>query len=131
MYTDPHRTSADIPGTVENNPVFCYHDAFNPDKAEVEDLKQRYRQGRVGDVEVKDKLAAALNTFLAPIRERRAFYASQPGFIDEAIYNGTMRMRSEAAQTLKMVKKAMGVSGVWNKISRKAEDVRKKRDIRL
>lgn len=126
MYTDPNRTSADVPGTVEGNPVFIYHDAFNPNKAEVEDLKDRYRKGKVGDVEVKDKLAFALNTFLEPIRERRAFYASKTGFVDEIIYNGTMRMRAEAAQTLKAVKKAMGISGVWNKISRKAEEVQKK-----
>ena len=126
MYTDPNRTSADIPGTVDGNPVFIYHDAFNPNKAEIEDLKERYRKGKVGDVEVKDKLAAAINTFLEPIRERRAIYASKRGFIDEIIYNGTMKMRSEAAQTLKIVKKAMGVSGVWNKISRKAEEVQKK-----
>lgn len=126
MYTDPKRTSADIPGTVEGNPVFIYHDAFNPDKAEVEDLKDRYRKGKVGDVEVKDKLAAALNTFLDPIREKRAFYASKTGFVDEIIYDGTMKMRSEAAQTLKAVKKAMGLSGVWNKISRKAEEMKKK-----
>src|SRR5215831_2524458 len=43
MYTDPKRVRADVPGTVEGNPVFIYHDAFNPDKAEVEDLKSRYR----------------------------------------------------------------------------------------
>ena len=58
MYTDPKRVRADIPGTVEGNPVFIYHDAFNPDAAEVEDLKARYRAGKVGDVEVKKKLAA-------------------------------------------------------------------------
>ena len=57
MYTDPKRVRADIPGTVEGNPVFMYHDAFNPDTAEVEDLKARYRAGKVGDVEVKKKLA--------------------------------------------------------------------------
>ena len=57
MYTDPKRIRADIPGTVEGNPVFMYHDAFNPDTAEVEDLKTRYRAGKVGDVEVKKKLA--------------------------------------------------------------------------
>ena len=130
MYTDPKRTSADIPGTVEGNPVFIYHDAFNPDKAEVEDLKDRYRKGKVGDVEVKDKFAAALNTFLEPIREKRAFYASKTGFVDEIIYDGTMKMRSEAAQTLKAVKKAMGLSGVWNKISRKAEEMKKKEEKR-
>ena len=126
MYTDPNRTSADIPGTVEGNPVFIYHDAFNPNKAEVEELKERYRKGTVGDVEVKDKLAAAINTFLTPIRERRAFYASKQGFVDEIIYDGTMKMRAEAAQTLKAVKKAMGISGVWNRMSRKAEEMRKK-----
>lgn len=126
MYTDPNRTSADIPGRVEGNPVFIYHDAFNPDTDEVNDLKDRYRRGKVGDVEVKDKLAAALNTFLTPIRERRVLYASKPGFVDEVIYNGTLRMREEARQTLKEAKKAMGLSGVWNKISRKAEELRKK-----
>ncbi len=68
MYTDPKRVRADIPGTVEGNPVFMYHDAFNPDAAEVEDLKARYRAGKVGDVEVKTKLAAALNAMLDPMR---------------------------------------------------------------
>ena len=72
MYTDPKRVRADIPGTVEGNPVFMYHDAFNPNKDEVEDLKTRYRAGKVGDVEVKTKLAAAINAMLDPIRERRA-----------------------------------------------------------
>ncbi len=120
MYTDPNRTSADVPGTVEGNPVFIYHDAFNPNTAEVEDLKDRYRKGKVGDVEVKDKLAAALNAFLDPIRERRAYYASKKGFVDRIIYEGTLRMREEAAQTLKEVKKNMGISSIWNGISRKA-----------
>ena len=72
MYTDPKRVRADIPGTVEGNPVFVYHDAFNPNRAEVDDLKARYRAGKVGDVEVKTKLAAAVNALLEPIRERRA-----------------------------------------------------------
>ena len=72
MYTDPKRVRADIPGTVEGNPVFMYHDAFNPDTAEVEELKTRYRAGKVGDVEVKTKLAKALNAVLEPMRNRRA-----------------------------------------------------------
>ncbi|MCX7776156.1 MAG: tryptophan--tRNA ligase, partial [Spirochaetaceae bacterium] len=125
MYTDPNRIRADIPGNVEGNPVFIYHDAFNPDKAEVEDLKERYRAGRVGDVEVKEKLARALNAFLDPIRERRAYYESQKGLVDEIIYEGTMRMREEARQTLAIAKKAMGMNAVWNRISRKAEERRK------
>jgi len=128
MYTDPKRISADIPGTVEGNPVFDYHDAFNPNKAEVEDLKARYRAGKVGDVEVKEKLARALNAFLDPIRERRAKYESQSGLADEVVYDGTMRMREEGRATLSLALKAMGLSSVWNRISRKAEEVKKKRE---
>jgi tryptophanyl-tRNA synthetase len=119
--------SADIPGNVEGNPVFQYHDAFNPDRAEIEDLKSRYRLGKVGDVEVKEKLAKALNDFLDPIRERRAKYESQPGLADEVVYDGTMRMREEARATLSLAKKAMGMSAVWNRVARKAEEVKKKR----
>ena len=78
MFTDPKRVRADIPGTVEGNPVFIYHDAFNPDTAQVDDFKTRYRAGTVGDVEVKQALAAALNARLEPIRERRAEIVSQP-----------------------------------------------------
>ena len=125
MYTDPNRTRADIPGTVEGNPVFIYHDIFNTNKEEVEDLKTRYRAGKVGDVEVKQKLARALNEFLDPIRERRAHYESQKGLVDEIVYEGTQRMRQEARETLSIAKKAMGLAAVWNRISRKAEERRK------
>jgi tryptophanyl-tRNA synthetase len=128
MYTDPNRVSADIPGTVEGNPVFDYHDAFNLDKAQVEDLKSRYRAGKVGDVEVKEKLIVSLNAFLDPIRERRAKYESQSGLADEVVYDGTMKMREEARATLSVALKAMGLAAVWNRISRKAEDVKKKRE---
>jgi tryptophanyl-tRNA synthetase len=127
MYTDPKRVSADIPGTVEGNPVFIYHDAFNPDKAEIEDLKTRYRAGKVGDVEVKEKLAKALNAFLDPIRERRAKYESQAGLADEVVYDGTLKMREEARATLNLATKAMGLAAVWNRVARKAEEVKKKR----
>ncbi len=127
MYTDPNRIRADIPGKVEGNPVFIYHDVFNTNKAEIEDLKDRYRTGNVGDVEVKQKLAAAINGFLDPIRERRTEFENRSGFVDEVIYNGTMVMREEARQTLVAMKKAMGLTGVWNSISRKAEKARKKR----
>ncbi len=125
MYTDPKRISADIPGTVEGNPVFIYHDIFNPDTAEVQDLKARYRAGAVGDVEVKEKLARALNAFLDPLRERRAYYQAQPGLVEEIIYDGTERMSQLADETLMRMKKAMGLTGVWNRISRKARDRKK------
>jgi tryptophanyl-tRNA synthetase len=126
MYTDPNRVSADIPGRVKGNPVFIYHDTFNPDRAEVEDLKNRYTKGKVGDVEVKQKLAKALNGFLDPLRERRARYESRRGFVDEVIYDGTQIMRAEARKTLDAATKAMGLAAVWNRISRKAEEVKKK-----
>ena len=120
MYTDPNRISADIPGRVEGNPVFIYHDTFNPDKAEVEDLKERYRAGHVGDVEVKEKLAGAINDFLDPIRERRARY-DRPGEIEAILYQGTEVVRRETQATLLAMQKAMGLTGVWNRIRREAE----------
>ncbi len=129
MYTDPNRIRSDIPGTVEGNPVFIYHDTFNPNLAEVEDLKQRYRAGKVGDVEVKEKLVTALNNFLDPMRERRASYEAQTGFVDELLFNGTLRAREEGKQTLLEVKKAMGLTGVWNRISRAAEKRAKKVEV--
>ena len=125
MYTDPNRVSADVPGTVEGNPVFIYHDAFNPNKQEVEDLKTRYRAGKVGDVEVKEKLTVAINNLLAPMHERRAQY-EESGLIEEIIYNGTLVAREETQQTLFAMKKAMGLSGVWNRIRRKVEKRQKK-----
>ena len=121
MYTDPKRIRADIPGTVEGNPVFIYHDVFNPDKEEIEDLKTRYREGKVGDVEVKDKLAVALNRFLDPMRERRARFEADSGLVDRLIVEGTERTRAEVRATVLDMRKAMGLSGVWNQIRRKAE----------
>ncbi|MDP9312212.1 MAG: tryptophan--tRNA ligase [Chloroflexota bacterium] len=110
MYTDPNRVRADIPGKVEGNPVFMYHDAFNPNTEEVDDLKDRYRLGKVGDVEVKRKLAAAINNFLEPQRERRATFEARPGFIDEIIHEGNRRMRAVAEETVRMVEAAMGLT---------------------
>ena len=110
MYTDPKRVRADIPGTVEGNPVFVYHDAFNPGKAEVEDLKARYRAGKVGDVEVKTKLAAALNAHLDPIRQRRAAVLADPKRLREIMVEGSKRARSIADETMRRVREAMKIS---------------------
>ena len=128
MYTDPNRVRADVPGKVEGNPVFVYHDIFNPNKAEVEDLKTRYREGKVGDVEVKTKLSAALNNFLDPLREQRHAYQERTGLVEEVIFEGTQVAREEAKATLIAMKKAMGLTGVWNRISRGAEKARKRRE---
>jgi tryptophanyl-tRNA synthetase len=110
MYTDPNRIRADIPGRVEGNPVFVYHDAFNDDGEEVDDLKERYRQGKVGDVEVKRKLAAAINRFLDPIRERRAGFAQRKTLVDEIIQHGSARAREECRRTLAEAREAMGLT---------------------
>jgi len=107
MYTDPKRVRADIPGTVEGNPVFVYHDAFNPDRGEVEDLKSRYRAGKVGDVEVKTKLAAAINATLDPIRERRAKVLARPGDLRDILIEGSRRARATAAETMERVRDAV------------------------
>jgi tryptophanyl-tRNA synthetase len=125
MYTDPNRIRADIPGTVEGNPVFIYHDAFNRDKDEVEDLKTRYREGRVGDVEVKEKLAAAINDLLAPMHERRKEYEGS-GIIEDIIWSGTQKIREETQATLAEMRDAMGFSGMWKRMRRKAEKAAKK-----
>ena len=107
MYTDPNRASPTSPGNVEGNPVFAYHDAFNPDTAEVADLKSRYRSGTVSDVEVKRRLLEAILRFVAPIRERRAELSAQPGLVDEILAAGADRVRREAAATLHEVRSAM------------------------
>ncbi len=107
MYTDPKRIRADIPGTVEDNPVFTYHDAFNPDTAEVDDLKARYRAGKVGDVEVKTKLAKALNAHLEPMRARRAELLAKPAALREILFEGSRRARAVAQETMNRVRTAV------------------------
>jgi tryptophanyl-tRNA synthetase len=107
MYTDPKRIRADIPGTVEGNPVFMYHDAFNPDAAEVEDLKTRYRAGKVGDVEVKTRLAKALNAYLAPLRERRREVMSDPDHLRDIVVDGSKKARAVAHTTMERVRDAV------------------------
>lgn len=111
MYTDPQRVRADIPGRVDGNPVFVYHDAFNPDTDEVSELKERYLLGRVGDVEVKRKLARAINEFLEPMRARRAQFEQQPGLVEDILIAGTRRVRSIAQDTMDRVYDAMGLYG--------------------
>jgi tryptophanyl-tRNA synthetase len=122
MFTDPNRISADVPGKVEGNPVFIYHDTFNPNTEEVESLKGLYRQGKVGDVEVKERLSNAINAFLDPIRERRKEYAGDKGLIEQIIYQGTQKMIEISNTTVKEMRSAMGLFGNWNKISRIARE---------
>ena len=110
MFTDPTRIHPTDPGHVEGNPVFTYHDVFNPNKAEVDDLKERYRKGTVGDVEVKQRLYDALINFLAPIRERRMQYAGNPKRVYEIIIEGTRKGRTLAQATMDEVRTAMKIA---------------------
>ena len=110
MFTDPTRLRATDPGHVEGNPVFMYHDAFNPDVEEVNDLKERYVRGAVGDVEVKQKLTVALNNFLDPIRERRAYFDAHPTEVRDALAAGTAHANRVADETMRLVRDAMGLN---------------------
>ncbi len=109
MYTDPNRIHGNEPGKVEGNPVFIYHDIFNPDKNEVADLKSKYQVGNIKDVEVKEKLVTAINGFLDPIREKRAELEKNPEFIAEILEAGNKKARAESQETLKLAKEAMGL----------------------
>jgi tryptophanyl-tRNA synthetase len=109
MYTDPNRLRATDPGTVEGNPVFTYHDAFNPNKEEVEEMKRLYRIGGIGDVAVKRALARALNDFLDPIRERRAHFETQPDMVRDIVMDGTRQARKVGEETIRKVRHAMKI----------------------
>lgn len=123
MFTDPNRVHANVPGKVEGNPLFMFHDEFNPNKDEVEDFKKRYREGAIGDVEIKARLVEELNRFLEPMRERRKKYENEKGGVEKIIYEGTLKVREVAKETAKEMRGAMGLTGCWNKISRIARDV--------
>jgi len=100
MYTDPKRIRADIPGTVEGNPVFIFHDAFNANVEEVEDLKSRYRSGKVGDVEVKKKLSIAIDSIIDPIREKRSYYEKRIGEVRDILHEGSLQANRIAKENM-------------------------------
>src|SRR5713101_6380592 len=110
MFTDPTRIHPTDPGHVEGNPVFTYHDVFNPNKPEVEELKDRYSKGTVGDVEVKQRLYEALENFLTPIRDRRNHYKANPQQVYEIIREGTRKGRAVAQETMGQVRSAMKIA---------------------
>jgi tryptophanyl-tRNA synthetase len=109
MFTDPTRLRVTDPGHVDGNPVFQYHDAFNPDTAQVQELKERYLVGTVGDVEVKRQLIVALEQFLEPIRERRRRFESQPDLVRAALSEGSRHARQEAQRTMAKLRSALQI----------------------
>jgi tryptophanyl-tRNA synthetase len=114
-FTDPNRKKATDSGKVEGNPVFVYHDLINKNADEVEDLKRRYREGTVGDVEVKQKLIAAHKKYFEPMRKRRANLAEDLSLLIEMLNLGAKKANVVACNTLNEVYKVIGISNNLNK----------------
>jgi tryptophanyl-tRNA synthetase len=109
MYTDPDHLRVSDPGKVEGNVVFTYFDAFCEDRLFVEELKERYRRGGLGDVTLKRHLEDVLQALLAPIRERRALYAAEPDYVMEVLREGTRKARERTEATLAELRSALGL----------------------
>lgn len=109
MYTDPNHVRAADLGTVEGNVVFTYLDAFGDDQNTIEGLKARYRRGGLGDMTVKRQLEDVLQSLLAPIRQRRAKYADDPGYVMDLLRQGTFRARERTQTTLDEVRAGLGL----------------------
>ena len=107
MYTDPTRVRATDPGHTENNPLFIYLNAFHNDKNEIKDFEDRYRLGKVGDIEIKKRLAEILNNFLEPIRQKRKEYEKDIPMVNSILKKGTEKGREVVQQTVRLVRKAV------------------------
>lgn len=107
MYTDPTHLKVEDPGKVEHNPVFIYLDVFDPDKNEVQKMKDHYTKGGLGDVVCKRRLIDVLDNFLAPIRQKRKEYEKDPKHVLDLIFEGSVVAQKVAAKTLKEVKDVM------------------------
>ncbi|HEV7300419.1 MAG TPA: tryptophan--tRNA ligase [Tepidisphaeraceae bacterium] len=109
MYTDPKRLRVTDPGETDptKNPLWAFHETFNPDTAWVDEQRDAYQNGKVGDVVIKRKLVEILNTLIAPIRDRRKAFEARPDDVIDALRVGTQRANVVAEETLAMAKKAM------------------------
>ncbi|KKR30359.1 MAG: Tryptophan-tRNA ligase [Candidatus Woesebacteria bacterium GW2011_GWA1_39_8] len=114
-YTDPNRKHATDPGNVEGNPIFIYHDIVNDDKDEVENLKRRYREGKVGDVEVKEKLFEAHKRKFSEARRKRRDLENDIELAKEILEKGAEKARKVAKETMREVYRVVGIT---NKLSR-------------
>ncbi len=110
MFTDPNHLRVEDPGKIEGNTVFTYLDIFDTDKVRVNDLKEHYKRGGLGDVKVKRHLNEILQEFLKPIRERRMQFASDPAQVMNIVKQGTEKARNTAAQTMAKVRQAMKIN---------------------
>ena len=107
MYTDPKRLKATDPGTIENNPLWIFHDIFNQDHTWLEETKQLYRDGKIGDVVCKKQLIEILNTLLEPFRQRRAEYEQDLTRVKQVLQQGCEQAAAVVDETLVQVKQAI------------------------
>ena len=110
VYTDPLHLKVSDPGHLEGNVAFIYLDAFDTEKASLQEMKDHYVRGGLGDSVVKKRLEAVLQDMLAPIRARREELAQDKGYIMQVLKEGTLRAREVAARTADEVKAALGLS---------------------
>lgn len=99
MYTDPNRIRSTDKGTVENNPLWIYHETFNPDHAWVLEAEERYRQGQIGDVECKRRLIEVLEAVIEPIRQRRLALEKDPQYVMDVLRKGSEKANIIAQDT--------------------------------
>jgi tryptophanyl-tRNA synthetase len=109
MFTDPGHLKVADPGRVEGNVVFTYLDAFDPDKAEIQALKDHYRRGGLGDRVIKARLEDRLQALLGPIRARRSLFAADPGQVHDILRRGTAIADVLTRQTCAEVRRALGL----------------------
>ncbi len=107
MYTDPKRLKATDPGSIENNPLWIFHETFNPDHAWVKEAEERYQKGTIGDVECKKRLIEVLVALIEPIRQRRMVYENDPAQVLAVLREGTAKANQVASETWKLAKAAM------------------------
>jgi tryptophanyl-tRNA synthetase len=109
MYTDPNHIRVEDPGQVEGNTVFTYLDVFATDKNAVEEMKEHYKRGGLGDVKVKKYLNEVLQAELEPIRNRRLEFDKDLDTVYKMLRDGSDRARAVAENTLKEVRSAIGL----------------------
>ncbi len=107
MYTDPNRLKATDKGTVENNPLWIFHDTFNADHAWVEAAKERYRAGTIGDVECKRQLIDVLVALIEPMRQRRLQFEQDMHHVKNLLKEGTAKANAVTHATLMAAKEKM------------------------
>ncbi len=107
MYTDPNRLRATDPGTVENNPLWIFHDIFTHDTDWIVESKNKYRAGQIGDVECKKKLIDSIVALLEPMHQRRKEFLGNDDYILSVIRDGAVRANEIANQTLRDAKEWM------------------------